>query len=64
MNIGYIARFAPLPCWNRPGRAVDPNIGLSVSISHQLTPRATITLTDYLSAGFTAWRECDKSGHS
>jgi hypothetical protein len=35
--------------WNRPGRSVDPNIGLNLSFSHELTPRASVTLTDYLS---------------
>jgi len=35
--------------WNRPGRSVDPNIVLNLSFSHRLSPRALITLTDYLS---------------
>jgi Putative beta-barrel porin 2 len=35
--------------WDRPGRSVDPNIVCNLSFSHQLTPRASVTLVDYLS---------------
>ena len=35
--------------WNRPGRSVDPDISFNLSLSHQLTPRASVTFTDYLS---------------
>jgi hypothetical protein len=33
--------------WNRPGQSVDPNISLNLAFSHQLSPRASITFTDY-----------------
>src|ERR1700731_3783058 len=35
--------------WDRPGRSIDPNISLTLSFSHQLSPRAYLTFNDYLS---------------
>jgi hypothetical protein len=43
-NLGLGADFY----WDRPGRSIDPNISLNLSVSHQLSPRAFITFTDYL----------------
>jgi hypothetical protein len=44
-NLGFGADLY----WERPGRLADPDIGFNVSFSHQLTPRALVTFTDYLS---------------
>jgi Putative beta-barrel porin 2 len=35
--------------WDRPGRSIDPNISLTLSLSHQLSPRAYLTFNDYFS---------------
>ena len=33
--------------WDRPGRSVDPNIRLTLSLLHQLNPRAYIAVSDF-----------------
>ena len=38
--------------WDRPGRSVDPNIRLTLSLLHQINPRAYIAVSDF--ATYTA----------